>query len=678
MKMKTTRLTLLAIILMAASAMASPSDNVEDRSENRCLSPYFFIENGDEQIDVFPLKRTDVSVTITGIIAHVTVSQTYANHGKRPINARYIFPATTRAAVHGMQMTIGNKRIVAEIEERKVAEQTFKKAKREGKRAALLNQHRPNVFGMNVANIMPGDTVEVELTYTELLIPSEGIYEFSFPTVVGPRYATQLESDVPETDRWVKSPYLQEGRPPASSFTIVVNISSAIPIQDVSCETHQTDIHWKNESAATVLLEKSENYGGNRDFILKYRLAGQQIHSGLMLYEGLEENFFLLMVQPPERVSPDQIPPREYIFVVDVSGSMHGFPLDTSKQLIKKLISGLRPEDQFNVILFAGGSRIMSHTSLPATPQNIQNALTLIDNQRGGGGTELEAALKKGLALPQIEGVSKTLLILTDGYISAETEVFDMIENNLDHANMFAFGIGTSVNRYLVEGIAKIGRGEPFIVTDPAQSNQVAEKFRRYVSSPVLTNIDFDFESFDAYDVEPPTVPDLFAERPVVIIGKYRGTAGGIINMSAFDSKGSYRKVLDAERSEANSSNSALSYLWARSRVGRLSDFNANRKNQAHKDEITRLGLTYRLLTGFTSFVAVHEVLRNESVPAEDVTQPLPLPKNVSRFAVGTSMSSLPEPGLLDMAFCVLAALVLLFGLKYFRRMGFRNESSNR
>ena len=243
-----------------------------------------------------------------------------------------------------------------------------------------------------------------------------------------------------------------------------------MPIQKLFCTSHKVDVHYHGNSTASIELEPSEKAGGNRDYILKYQLAGEQVESGLLLYQGEKENFFLLMLQPPKRVTLAQIPGREYIFIVDVSGSMHGFPLEISKKLLKDLIGNLRPGDRFNVVLFAGGSTVMSENSVPANAGNIARALNVIDNQQGGGGTELLPALKRALALPKAEGFSRTIVIATDGYVNVEEEAFDLIRNNLDNANMFAFGIGSAVNRHLIEGMAHVGLGEPFVITKPEEA----------------------------------------------------------------------------------------------------------------------------------------------------------------------------------------------------------------
>ncbi len=602
--------------------------------EDKTLSPYFFVQSDDPSVDRLPLLKTEATVDIAGVIADVKVTQVYKNDGKRPIEAVYTFPASTRAAVYAMKMTIGDRTIVARIKERDEARLDYEAARQQGKSASLLEQQRPNVFQMNVANIMPGDYIKVEMSYTELLVPVSGVYEFVYPTVVGPRYNGKAGSESHKPEQWVKSPYTREGDAPSYEFGLTVNIVAGMPLQDVSCPTHKTMIAFNGLNEASVRLDPSEKAGGNRDFILRYRLASSGIQTGLLLYPGKDEQFFLLMLQPPKRVEVSQIPAREYIFILDVSGSMHGFPLDISKKLMRNLLSNLRPKDCFNILFFSGGNFALSEKSLPATEKNVADALATIEKQRGSGGTELLPALRHALALPRTEGASRTVVIATDGYVTVETEAFDLIRDNLDKANLFAFGIGSSVNRYIIEGMAHVGMGEPFIIDKPERAEAQAEKFRAYIETPVLTGIDIDFPGFDAYDVEPKTVPDVTADRPIIVFGKYRGRASGAITVRGWAGKGGYSEAVKVTDFPPDKRNAALRYLWARHRIQLLADYNNLDEDKERAKEVTRLGLEYNLLTRYTSFVAIDQQVRNVGGRPEVVEQPLPMPEGVSDYAV--------------------------------------------
>jgi len=343
---------------------------------------------------------------------------------------------------------------------------------------------------------------------------------------------------------------------------------------------------------------------------------------------------------------------------------MDGFPLNTVKGLLSDLIGHLRPTDTFNVVFFAGGSRVMAPTSVPATPRHVAQALRLLDHQRGGGSTRLHAALQKALALPRNEASARSVVVVTDGYISAEKEVFQLIHNNLNRTNVFAFGIGSSVNRYLVEGIARAGLGEPFIATDPESARSAAGQFREYIQAPLLTGISVKYTGFDAYDVEPAAIGDLFTHRPVIIQGKWRGAAAGAIEVSGTGGSGKYGQTFHLAAAQPLEANRALQPLWARSRIARLADFNFNGRTGEEQAAITALGLTYNLLTDYTAFVAVQETVRNADGQSDAVAQPLNLPTGVSNLAVSGSCANVPEPELA----LLLSALLLCLALRGMHR----------
>jgi Ca-activated chloride channel family protein len=600
---------------------------------DRTLSPFFLVKSEDPSLEQFPLKSTSADVNIAGVIADVLVTQEYSNEGKKPIEAIYVFPASTRAAVYRMKMTIGERTIQAKITERDQARREYETARERGQNAALLEEERPNVFRMNVSNIMPGDRVKVELSYTELLVPEEGIYRFIYPTVVGPRYSNKKDSEVPLSEKWIANPYTHQGEKPSYSFGFACRINAGLPLDNVKCSSHSTQIRFLNSTAASITLDPEGSSGGNRDVIIEYRLSGDRIQTGLLLYPGADENFFLAMIQPPKQVTPDDIPPREYVFIVDVSGSMIGFPLEISKKLMKDLIGNLKKTDRFNVLLFAGGSELFSESSVAASNENLDKAIQFIDQQQGGGGTELLPALRRALQLKGTEGFSRSFVIATDGYVDIEKEAFNLVRSSRSKANFFTFGIGTSVNRYLIEGLAKAGGGEPFVVINPEGANAEATKFRKYVDSPVLSHITVRFEGFETYDVEPSSIQDVFAHRPVLIYGKYRGKPGGSLVLEGNSAEGKYENRIILTDAKVSEDNHALKFLWAREKISSLDDFDGT--GDEFKGEVTRLGLKYNLLTRYTSFLAIDSRIRNDKGEQVSINQPLPLPEGVSDYAVG-------------------------------------------
>ncbi|WP_445263605.1 VIT and vWA domain-containing protein [Ramlibacter sp. PS4R-6] len=638
---------------------AGPARAQEPEPRLKTESPYFFVKSDDPSVDQLPLKATRVDVRISGVIADVTVTQQYRNEGTRAIEARYVFPGSTRAAVYGMNVRLADRLVTAQIREKQQARVEYQKAKTEGKTAALLEQHRPNVFQMNVANIMPGDDVRVELRYTELLVPQSGTYEFVFPTVVGPRYNSPQSADAQA--KWLSQPYLPAGQATPSAFDIHVDIASPIGIKEVRSTSHTVEVTEKDDRHAGIALAAGGGAANNRDYILQYRLAGDRVESGVMLYRGDGENFFVAMVEPPQHVATAAINPREYIFVVDISGSMHGFPLDTAKALLRELIGGLRPSDTFNVLLFEGSNRFLAPRSVPATPANIERAIRTINEQGGGGSTEIVPAFRRVYAEPKASpDVARTIVVVTDGYVSVEREVFQMVRQHLSEANVFAFGIGGSVNRHLMEGIARAGMGEPFIVTKPSEARAQAQRFRRMIEAPVLTSVKARFEGLQVYDVEPPQLPDVMGERPVIVFGKWKGEPQGQVVIEGRAADGPYRQSIAVEGNTSRDT-AALRHLWARHRIQSLSDQEAQEGGDRQRAEITQLGLRYGLLTQYTSFLAVDKVVRNP-VPSDavGVDQPSPMPQGVSNLAVGATVPGTPEPATWGAILVTLSVLAML------------------
>jgi Ca-activated chloride channel homolog len=632
---------------------------------DKTLSPFFVVDGAKPGVEALPLESTRADVRIAGVISDVTVTQTYRNDGDRTISAKYVFPASTRAALYAMKMTIGDRVITAKIKEREQAKHEFEAAKAAGKTATLLEEERPNVFTMSVANVLPKDRIQVEMKYTEALVPTDGVYEMVYPTVVGPRYASEsTDTGKHGENQFVATPYQHAGATTTSGFDIHVSVAGGMPIQTVESPSHKiASTLTANREAAMVDLDPSEQAAGNRDFVLRYRLAGKDLASGLMLYQGQTENFFLAMVQPPQRPAPELVPPREYVFIVDVSGSMQGFPLQTTKALMKDLLGRLRPTDKFDVMLFSGDDALYSQASVDATPSEIAKATAFVDKQNGGGGTELLPAIQHAMKLPRVTDSSRSFVVVTDGFIAEEPQVFDQIRDHLGEANVWSFGIGTSVNRHLMDGIAKAGQGEAFTILGPDQASAAATKFRSYVETPVLTQVKVTFDGFDAYDVEPKVLPDVFASRPVLVWGKYKGAPKGKVTLTGVSGRGRFISTLDASTAKPDAGNSALRYLWARNEVSLLSDFF---REDANKDAVTKLGLEYNLLTKFTSFIAVQDVVRTTQ-GSTAVVQPLPMPSGVTDSAIGdtSGMQVGAEPPLV----WLLLALAGFFGYRGYRKL---------
>lgn len=612
----------LALLLAHSTCAQSPADD-------RCEAPHFVVRDSTGApiagIDL-PLISTSAEVTIAGTIANVTVHQIYRNNHDGTLQAEYVFPASTRAAVHGMTMRIGDRVIEAKVKEREEAKKEFDAAQKAGKKASLLEQHRPNVFQMSVANITSGTTIDVELRYTEHIIPEEGTYEFVYPVVVGQRY-----DGGPNTtnEAWTSNPHTlthQQDFPAARPrFTFHATIAGPLPLKDVLVPTYPCDITFPSAQEADITARTADGkHDNNNDLVVRYRLSDNAISSGLMIGSSHEENFFLLMAEPPARVAGTQILPREYIFILDVSGSMKGYPLDVAKRLMERLFRDLRPQDKFNVLLFSGGSALYKAASAPATEDELEDAYDFIDRENGGGGTELLPAMETALRIPRTEGMSRSFVIVTDGFVAVEQEAFALVREHAGDANVFPFGIGTNVNHFLIEGLARAGQGQPFVVLGESEVEAVAERFATYIEAPVLTDISVEYEGFDVDAVAPMQVADLFAQRPITLYGKFNGKPAGTIVIRGTTPSGAYENRIDVASAFCPKDPAALRYLWARNTIAEISDDQQAEDDSGLKDRIIELGIRYNLLTRFTSFIAVEEnpSPQNAQNPAGSVPEP--------------------------------------------------------
>lgn len=618
---------LFVAVLMCSLLAVSPSAADED---SRAESPYFVVTGSAAG---FLLQSTHVDADISGPIADVTVTQVYHNGGSHSVEAQYVFPGSTGAAVHGMTVTIGDRTLEAKLTEKASAREQFERARARGNTASLLEQDRPNVFRMNVTNVHPGATVEVKLRYSELLRPEGGLYRFVYPTVFGPRYTNGASER--DMSGWTASPYLPKGDSGNAAFSLDMKLRAGMPIEAVRSTSHTVAIGYPGENTADIRLSHDPRHA-DRDFIVEYKLASEAIESGLLSYEGAEEKTFALLVEPPSTAKRASIVPREYAFVLDVSGSMNGFPIETARELVEQLLSTLRPIDTFNIILFAGSHEAFSDRFLPASGDNIDSALAFVRRSPAGGGTELYPALESVFDLQKDEGRSRSIVLVTDGLVSFERELFTLVSDNVGRGHVFPFGIGTSVNRHLIEGLAAVGRAEPVVVDAATEADEAARRFAESIASPVMTDITVSFEGSAVYDVEPPTLPDLFTARPIVMTGKWEGDAPGALRLRGRTSEGWFERRLPISNLSARGGQ-VLEQLWARERLKRLSDLATAGAVADNRDEVTNLALRYHLLSEHTSFIAVDSRSRGNGAPPIVVEQPLALPSGLEQSAVSSA-----------------------------------------
>jgi len=607
------------------------------------------IDSTGKARSVCPLKHTDVKAEISGFISRVTVTQQFENPFKEKIEAVYTFPLPRNAAVDDMTMIVGDRTVRGKILPREEAQAVYDAAKSNGQVAGLLDQERPNIFTQSVANILPGAQVKITISYVETLSYMNGAYEFVFPMVVGPRYVPGSATSrnlgngfAPDTDRVPDASRITPKAPPAGmrsghDVSLEVTLDAGLIIDNIASKTHPIDIQRPDARSARLRLREGPTIP-NKDFVLRYDVAGQAIQDALLTHRSEQGGFFTLILQPPDRVTAEDVMPKELVFVLDTSGSMEGFPIEKAKETMKLALDNLYPSDTFNLITFAGDTRILFPQPVPATRANRGKAQAFLRSSSGSGGTEMMTAIKAALEPSDDQSHVRIVCFMTDGYVGNDMEIISEIQK-YQNARVFAFGIGGSVNRFLLDKMAEAGRGEAEYVSLDDDGSAAARRFHERVRNPLLTDISIEWSGLPVADVYPQRIPDLFGAKPVVVTGRYSSAGRATIHLKGKMAGNDFVRDVLVEFPETMASHDVLATLWARARVDNLmsQDYQGAQNGNMRadlKDTITQLGIEYRLMTQFTSFVAVEEMVVTDGGQPRRIDVPVEVPEGVNRNSV--------------------------------------------
>src|SRR2546421_5662952 len=374
-----------------------------------------------------PLKHTDVKAEISGFLSRVRVTQEFENPFKEKIEAVYTFPLPQNAAVDDMTMQVGDRMVKGKILRREEAQNVYEAAKSNGQVASLLDQERPNIFTQSVANIMPGEKVTVTISYVETLKYEGGSYQFVFPMVVAPRYIPGMPTSasaggtspnttqVPDASK-ITPPVTPKGTRAGHDISVDVTLDAGVPVESIESKSHEIDVERPNVGSAHVRLKNKDEIP-NRDFVLKYDVAGKRVEDALLTHRTDKGGFFTFILQPPERVTVEDVTPKEIVFVLDTSGSMMGFPIEKAKEAMKLALDGLYPQDTFNLITFAGDTHILFDKPVPATKENLAKAQAFLSSREGSGGTEMMKAIKAALDPSDAQDHIRIVCFMTDGEV---------------------------------------------------------------------------------------------------------------------------------------------------------------------------------------------------------------------------------------------------------------------
>ncbi len=601
----------------------------------------------EESILVFPLKHTDVDTEISGFISRVTVTQTFENPFDETIEAVYVFPLPEDGAVFDMTMKIGERTIKGVIKKREEARQIYEQAIAAGKTASLLEQERPNIFTQTVGNILPGDTILIEISYVDVLKYDDGWYTYVFPMVVGPRFnppgstggiGAVQRGDAGESGQTTEVQYLRKKERSGHDINVTVDLNAGVPIRDIESASHRFDFipgsYSVGSTRAAIQLQRQDRIP-NKDFILKYRVTGEKPEAAVLTHRGKQGGFFMMMVQPKADIRGAEITPKEMIFVLDCSGSMSGAPMEQSKELVRHTLREINPDDTFQIIRFSEHASGLARLPLKNTPENIKKGLNYINTLHGTGGTMMIEGIKAALDFPEDPKRLRIVCFLTDGYIGNENQIFAALRDKIGSARLFSFGVGSSVNRYLLERMAEEGRGLSEFVRPDEEPVKAVSKFYERIRNPYFVDIAVDWDGLDVDDIYPRKIPDMFSSHPVFLFGRYGRSGFGTVTVSGRIAGKNYGLKIPVDLPASEEQNASLASIWARTRVKDLMSSMHHGEREETVEQVTDLCLEFKLMSKYTSFVAVEEKVRTDpdGNPIK-VMVPVEMPEHVSHDGV--------------------------------------------
>ncbi|MCC6996938.1 MAG: VWA domain-containing protein [Deltaproteobacteria bacterium] len=641
---------------------------------------------GKRVIEV-PLAHTEVTIRARGHLADVEVVQSFVNPFPRKIEAVYMFPLPTGAAVNAMRIKTGTQTIEGQIQPRAEATRLYRAARARGQVAALLTQERPNLFTQSVANLEPGARIDVTLRYVQALDYDDGGYEIVFPMVAGPRYVparqpvgpgktgapasgragapTSGRADAPapgqadaptaspgtsdpdaDRDPVVTAPVtLPPGARSGHDIGLTVDLDAGVPISNVRSPSHLLVPTRAPASASQVALRLAPGDSvPNKDFVLRYEVAGARPAFALLAHRDAAisnapaadpDGAFFLMAQPPAAAAGAAVTPREVIFVLDTSSSMAGAPLAKARQLIRRTLAGLGADDTFQIVRFDDAASALGPRPLASRARNVTLATAWLDALVAGGGTEVVRGIDAALAQPHDPARLRVVVFLTDGFVGNEDEILASVASHMGEARLFCFGVGSAVNRYLLEELARIGRGTTQVVRADEDEAAAVERFHARLARPLLTDVRIDWKGLAVRDLSPAQVPDLFAGQPIILSGRY--TSAGAATITVHGRQAGRAVSFDVPVTLPESRpDPAIATVWARARIADLSRAQLRGERPELRAEILRLALAHRLMTRYTAFVAVDTSRVTAGGAATRVDVPVEVPDAI-KHPGGTS-----------------------------------------
>ncbi len=638
------------------------------------------LASGGTSVDA-PTLATDVQMNVSGMTARVTVQQRFRNPGSGWVEGLYVFPLPENAAVDRLRMKIGERVIEGEIREKEQARKMYEQARREGKKASLLSQQRPNIFTTAVANIAPGEEVTVEIEYQQELRYQQGEFTLRFPLVVAPRYIPGVPvaeeevksfqgsgwadntDQVPDASR-ITPPVVDPAEGKINPVTIQVRLDAGFPLARLESRYHPIEQQQDPQEVYHVRLQSGAPIPADRDFELVWTPAkGNVPHAALFAEQWDGAQYTLLMVMPP--VQPAEVAqrvPREAIFVIDTSGSMQGESIQQARAALRLALQRLTPADRFNVIQFNDRPDALFSQAVPADPGNLQRALQYVDGLEAQGGTEMLSALQLALDGQDRSGMLRQVIFLTDGSVGNEEALLKTIHQRLGSSRLFTIGIGSAPNSFFMTRAAQFGRGTFTYIGDVREVRERMEQLFAKLEAPVLTDIHLTWDGAQQVEMWPQRVPDLYLGEPVVVAAKLPAGTGKVEVAGTLNGKPWSRGIV----LQGGAASPGVHLLWARRKIADLMDQKAQgRSEEEIRKAVLEVALGHRLVSRYTSLVAVDKTpVRPAGTDLAHKPVPTNLPHGWSASHVFGNLPQTATPAPLQL---LLGLLALLCGVWMWR-----------
>jgi len=624
--------------------------------------------------------NTDVRMNVSGLIARVSVRQEFRNDGDDWTEGVYVFPLPDEAAVDRMRLHIGERFIEGEIREKEQARKEYERARNEGRKASLVEQQRPNLFTTSVANIAPGERIVVEIEYLEHLRYDNGTFAMRFPMTLTPRYIPGSPLPDREGTGWspdttrvsdaslITPPHVTVSKD--HRISLRASIDAGLPLEIVASRYHPVEVS-EDRGRYTVSLS-NDAVPMDHDFELLWRPVPSAVPRAMMFRETVAgQPHYLLMVVPPDAgqdVAPSM--PRELIFVVDTSGSMHGNSIAQAKQALERALDGLGANDRFNIIEFNSTTRALYHTSVAADAANVRHARNFVQGLEADGGTEMRPALRLALDSAGTETHLRQIVFITDGSVGNEDELYAMIETRLDDTRLFTVGIGSAPNSWFMRKAAELGRGTFVVISALHEVGEKMDRLFDKLGHPQVTNINVSWPAGAVTEPYPEVVPDLYLGEPVTVRVRASGPfqPGAEVRVSGDSVAGAWTTELPLASDEDHP---GIAALWARARIAALHD-EARRgaDSQRIRKAVVDTAIRHHLVSKYTSLVAIDKTPvrpAGDPLAREQVPNLLPYGQSMNAIfgfpATATNAAVLQRRGL-----TLLLAALLLLGAGTLRR----------